>query len=454
MSVTKAQLKELFPSANAVLVDAVVELWPEADAAGINNPRRVSQFFANFGVETGGLRLVEESLNYSVESLLAKFSRHRISEADARQFGRKKGERALGVTRQREIANRVYGGPWGKKNLGNTQPNDGWDFRGGGGMQTTGRANYTALGFADNPAALREPKTAFRTAIREFVKRGCPRLADAGETKELRRVINGGSNGLPEVRAYLAKALGIFKGYQSPKQAARKPVEPPAVVVDAVKPQPAPVPAAEVKTVPLTAEEKIVLMTVAQDLVTLYPSPAELRLSPIEKVYFAVQSKLAALKYNPGGLDGKPGEMTAEAVRTARAKIGMKDGTEIDAAFIEAVPSIPLREFSAERENATPAVVAEKKPAVAVVASTKWYLKPVAWVLALFGGGGTAVDAVNLVDASGQAKSITDNIREYLPSTSALVLALAFAVVLYFVIRQLSKSQEHSTEDFRNGDLR
>jgi predicted chitinase len=47
------------------------------------------------------------------------------------------------------IANIIYGGEWGRKNLGNTQPGDGWRFRGGGLPQITGRANYTGMKLSD-----------------------------------------------------------------------------------------------------------------------------------------------------------------------------------------------------------------------------------------------------------------------------------------------------------------
>lgn len=86
-----------------------------------------------------------ESLNYSVAGLLATFGRHRIMDAEAKRLGRQPGEKSVPLVRQKQIANIVYGGEWGRKNLGNTQPNDGWDFRGGGFPQATGRANFAKL---------------------------------------------------------------------------------------------------------------------------------------------------------------------------------------------------------------------------------------------------------------------------------------------------------------------
>lgn len=91
---------------------------------------------------------VRESLNYSASGLLKNFSRARISAADANRLGRKPGEGPLSLQRQQAIANLIYGGEWGRKNLGNTLAGDGWRFRGGGLPQTTGRVNYRKVGTA------------------------------------------------------------------------------------------------------------------------------------------------------------------------------------------------------------------------------------------------------------------------------------------------------------------
>lgn len=90
-------------------------------------------------VESAGFTRVAENLNYSAEGLLATFGTGRISSKDAWRVGRVDawGQKAD----QRAIANIVYGGEWGRKNLGNVRANDGWDFRGQGYKQITGRDN-------------------------------------------------------------------------------------------------------------------------------------------------------------------------------------------------------------------------------------------------------------------------------------------------------------------------
>lgn len=87
-----------------------------------------------------------ENMNYSVQGLINTFGRHRISLEDANRLGRKPGEGPLPVARQKAIANILYGGAWGRTNLGNTEPNDGWMFRGRGMDHCTGRRNYRVTG--------------------------------------------------------------------------------------------------------------------------------------------------------------------------------------------------------------------------------------------------------------------------------------------------------------------
>lgn len=154
-------------------------------------------------VETGNFTLFRESLNYSVDRLLTLFSRTRISATNAEQYGRKPGQPA----NQQAIANIVYGGKWGKENLGNTLPNDGWHFRGAGPKQTTGRANFKRASqeiYGDdrlmaNPELLAQPQAgALAAAVywSDARLRGIDAAARRNDYVEVRRLVNGGSNGL------------------------------------------------------------------------------------------------------------------------------------------------------------------------------------------------------------------------------------------------------------------
>jgi putative chitinase len=190
--------------------------------------------------ETGRrMQPIRESLNYSVDGLLKTFGRHRISEADARRYGRS-GNRPAD---QRAIANIVYGGEWGAKNLGNTQPGDGWRFRGGGLPQTTGRRNFAKFGI--DPERSEDLRTSVRMMF-DGMERGLyttRKLSDFTAYRQMRQVING-MDKADTIAGYAAafeaalRAAGYSAGAATGKpQDAPKPV--PATPKPAT-PQPAP----------------------------------------------------------------------------------------------------------------------------------------------------------------------------------------------------------------------
>ena len=108
----------------------------------ITTPDRLAHFLAQVLHETGGLVREWENMNYSAARLCEVFGEGKhsagITEAEAH---------ALAYD-QPAIAERVYGlgNPRKAQELGNTRPDDGFRYRGGGLMQTTGRANYRRMG--------------------------------------------------------------------------------------------------------------------------------------------------------------------------------------------------------------------------------------------------------------------------------------------------------------------
>lgn len=114
----------------------------------------IPEFLGQVFVESAGLTALEENLNYSAEALIRAFSPRRISKQDAETYGRTDTH---GSDPQR-IANLIYGGEWGLRHLGNTQPNDGWHFRGFGLIQLTGRSNVTSFArWLGNPEVVLHP---------------------------------------------------------------------------------------------------------------------------------------------------------------------------------------------------------------------------------------------------------------------------------------------------------
>lgn len=182
-------------------------------AANINTPKRMAHFIAQAGHESGGFARVVENLNYRVEALLALFGRHRISADDARKYGRIEGKQAAN---QEAIANCIYGGKWGAENLGNTQPGDGWKFRGRSLIQVTGRANYRACGAAlgldleKNPELLERPEHAARAAAWFWTSKGLNQLADNDNIVGITRRINGGTNGIDDREKRYQAAIKVL----------------------------------------------------------------------------------------------------------------------------------------------------------------------------------------------------------------------------------------------------
>lgn len=105
--------------------------------------------------------------------------------------------------------------------LGNTQPGDGFRYRGRGPIQCTGRANYRSLGvhlgldLENHPELLDNPTNACRVSAAFFATRGCNVLADRDDFETITRRVNGGLNGYDDRLARWAKgktALRINDG--------------------------------------------------------------------------------------------------------------------------------------------------------------------------------------------------------------------------------------------------
>lgn len=200
---TVAQIKKLAPGARADIVAGLVAGWPRIYAAGTTTPKRLQHFMAEMAVESAGFSRLDENLNYSAGRLVEVWPKRFPTLAAAMPFA--KNPRAL--------ANKVYGG-----RLGNTQPDDGWRYRGGGLIQNTGRENYRAAGYEDDPDALRTMPGALIAALAFWTAHGLNRLVDAGSLEAERKAINGGLNGVDDLRAYLAKAATIFTTITPPAE--------------------------------------------------------------------------------------------------------------------------------------------------------------------------------------------------------------------------------------------
>jgi putative chitinase len=98
--------------------------------------------------ETGGkMQPIEENLNYSAKRLTQVWPGRFPTIASAKPY----------ANNPRRLANKVYGG-----RLGNTDPDDGWLYRGRGLSQITGKENYSKFGIAGVPGNALDMRTAVR----------------------------------------------------------------------------------------------------------------------------------------------------------------------------------------------------------------------------------------------------------------------------------------------------
>jgi putative chitinase len=152
------------------------------------------------------------------------------------------------------LANTVYGGEWGVKNLGNTQPGDGWRYRGRGYAQTTGRRNYgvigdmTGLDLIDNPDLLLRPELAGQ-ALFKAMELGVYTGKDFGDylpfgiaTREqfraARRIINGTDKADTFAGHAVAFQNALIHAGFAPKAFVRPDVEPVAPLATETPPAP------------------------------------------------------------------------------------------------------------------------------------------------------------------------------------------------------------------------
>ncbi|HEX8166531.1 MAG TPA: glycoside hydrolase family 19 protein [Beijerinckiaceae bacterium] len=194
-TLTEAVIRKVAPNARADIVAGLVAAQNELNAAGLNTKARLAHFLAQICTETGGLQHTEENLNYSAERMIVVFPNRFKTLADAAPFAHN----------PEKFANKVYGG-----RLGNNANGDGFKYRGGGLIQTTGKDNYTAAGFANNPDDLRKMPDALASALKFWTAHGCNAFADKNDITGLRKRVNGGTNGLKECREFHAKAVAAL----------------------------------------------------------------------------------------------------------------------------------------------------------------------------------------------------------------------------------------------------
>lgn len=205
-------------------VSALIEHGEELFAVhGVDTGLELQHFLAQIAHESGGFTILQESMTYT--------SPARIMDI----FGKGRHSAAITDTEAQELANnpnalaeRVYGlgNPPKARELGNTEPGDGWNFRGYGLLQTTGRVAHEKYYGGDYSW-----RQALSAALAEFHDNGCLEPAGADNCKLVTRRVNGGFNGLEDRKVWLAKAKKLWPAFPF-EGAARKEETKPLMLSD------------------------------------------------------------------------------------------------------------------------------------------------------------------------------------------------------------------------------
>ncbi|WP_266168362.1 XVIPCD domain-containing protein [Dyella subtropica] len=177
-------------------------LMEVATKSGIKDPKELANFMGQMQVECGGYSRMSENLGYSGSRLLEVFpGRNGMDTASEAN--------KIAAGGPDVVANAIYGGTWGKKNLGNTEPGDGWKYHGRGYVQLTGRANYEQAGkelgldLVKHPELAEDREVAAKIAVHYWQSRVVPNHHQ-DDVRGACHDINGGEKGLHERRVAAA----------------------------------------------------------------------------------------------------------------------------------------------------------------------------------------------------------------------------------------------------------
>lgn len=202
--VTKDQLLQIVPEIKYTKFnqDDIVKELNILSIGILNTKLRLSAFIAQTAHESGSYCIASENLNYSVGGLLATFPKY-FNNSNVNDYARN----------PQKIASHVYANRLGN---GIEASNDGWNYRGRGFIQITGKDNYTKCGesigvdLVANPAYLETIDGAMKSAKWFWEANNLNEWADKPDFVTLTKKINGGVNGLMERREFYNKSLMIL----------------------------------------------------------------------------------------------------------------------------------------------------------------------------------------------------------------------------------------------------
>lgn len=201
MQLDEASLRRLWPQGDTRVPGLVAGIAKSSHDVfaryGITTPDLLAHVMAQISHECGAGRDIVENLNYTAARMTQVWPSRFPTLASAQPY----------ASNPQALANKVYNGRMGNR----TGSDDGWNFRGRGGAQTTGREGYqrvkkaTGLDVVAQPELLIDPAHFLNCAVSDFINCGCLSYAKADDVVGVTRRLNGGTIGLAERKVWLAK---------------------------------------------------------------------------------------------------------------------------------------------------------------------------------------------------------------------------------------------------------
>lgn len=207
MSLIDNQLRKLFSNPPIQQLDQTFSTF------SITTKTQQAAFVAQVAHESNNFRSVIENLNYSAQGLANTWP----SRFKDKATGQPNGKANQIARNPRLIANEVYNGRIGNGIGGD----DGWNYRGRGYIQLTGKANYASFGkllfsmhiiddpdlFVKDPDLVATPQYAMLSAGSYWYQNKLNNYVN--DFTALTRKINGGTLGLQQRKALFDKLIAV-----------------------------------------------------------------------------------------------------------------------------------------------------------------------------------------------------------------------------------------------------
>jgi len=193
----KTLVKKLKPKGyDGVALENINVLLRIMKSKGITDPITQLGILSTIGKESGFIPQNEIGYGNTPNSSIRSIFGDKVSKLSNDQLSKLKSS-------DEDFFNYVYGRKM-SPTLGNTEPGDGYKYRGRGFNQITGKGNYSAYGYKSNPEALNSIEGAGEAAIKFLTKGEGSSLNNKFESVDdsIKHFVSINAGGSPSHRAY------------------------------------------------------------------------------------------------------------------------------------------------------------------------------------------------------------------------------------------------------------